>query len=81
MEFLGTLATALFNSVLGAIQNWYNAEKSKEYEWAAKSTQAQLESVKDAEKLTLHIATPPLEVVDNVFDWNDGALLGTGVMA
>ena len=71
--WLASIFGSIFKVGLGFLKDLYKEEKAKEYEWAAKTNEARLESVKDAEKMTLKIkATKPIEIAATPGAWNSG---------
>lgn len=76
--WLVSIFGSLFKVGLNFLKGMYDAEKAKEYEWAAKTNEARLESVKDAEKMTLKIkATKPIVIAETPDAWNSGVGLET----
>lgn len=76
--WLSSIIGSLFKVGLNFLKGWYEQEKAKEYEWAAKTAEARLESVKDAEKMELRITNAkPIETATTPAAWNSGVGLDT----
>ncbi len=74
-SWLGSIVAAVFKAGLDYLKLWYNEEKAKTHEWNAKTREAQLKSVKDAEKMQLHIREAKPTPSATPSDWNRGALI------
>ena len=78
MAWLSTLKpifSALFDSVLSWIKDWYEQEKREQAEWAAKSKERQIESFKEAKKVEQEAkeAMTSVKPVTSADEWNKRA--------
>ena len=64
------LIEAFTSAVLNWIGRWYKAKKAQADEWNARSLEAMLESVKDADKLSIEIRESEAVGVESPAAWN-----------
>lgn len=72
LSALKPIFSALFDSVLNWIKDWYEQEKREQAEWAAKSREHQIESFKEAKEVENKVAEAMKNVkpVTSVKEWN-----------
>lgn len=70
--FLKPIAEALFSTVVDWIKGWYDQERREAAEWAAKSRERQIESLKEGRALEadLREAREKAVAVSSVAEWN-----------
>lgn len=73
--WLASIVTSIFKAGLEFLKSWYGEEKAKEHEWNAKTREAQLQSVKHAEKMQLRIREAKPTPSATPSDWNRGAMI------
>ena len=70
MAIIETIISAVVGSILSYVKLWYDQAEAAENEWNAKTREAQLRSIKDADKMTLEIKDAKPIKVDSPSAWN-----------
>lgn len=74
--WLASIITSVFKAGLEYLKLWYDQEKAKEHEWNAKTREAQLRTMKDADKMELVIKDAKPFKVGSPSAWNVAPLIG-----
>lgn len=72
---LKPIASALFETVVDWFKDWYQQEKREAAEWAAKSRERQMESLKEGRQLEteMRVARDAAVATSSVAEWNKKA--------
>ena len=75
MAIIETIVSAVLGSILSYVKLWYDQGQAAENEWNAKTREAQLRSVKDADKMSLEIKNAKPIEVGSPSAWNAASLV------
>lgn len=75
VAILKPIASALFETVVDWFKSWYEQERREAAEWAAKSRERQMESLKEGRQLEaeMRVAREAAVAASSVAEWNNKA--------
>ena len=72
MSWLGLIVKNIASAAVGALINWWKAEKAEADAWNAKSHKMQMASMVSTLAEENRINTDPILVTTSISDWNAG---------